>query len=331
MLVTLVWVAFVGIRGDIGGADYFAYRAFYSSINGFQGLEAFGWEPLFLLLGMSSKSLGLSFNQFLGLVGILGILPAVYVINKRSDSSPIGLFVYGVDFMLYGSFVILRAGIAIGLAFLVVDFLCEKKWSAALIAALVATGFHASATVLILYFLLSVELRPLVRTWLWYGAGTLGLVLLALSVSGIGSTINLGIARRLFFYLGNIGIETINPLNIVEILLAAFLVFRYSPRANPVLVNGFLSYMAFALLATLEAVFVRAGSFFRLVLPLLYPGIARAEPEGWLEKRFGTGTIQLFIFGYYLLKVTRWLILNGGDTPGSGAFTPYRTFWHVSG
>ena len=47
------WSIFAGIRLDIGGGDYFAYRDFYLSLKGFEGVTSStwnNWEPFFRYL-----------------------------------------------------------------------------------------------------------------------------------------------------------------------------------------------------------------------------------------------------------------------------------------
>lgn len=326
--VTAIWVAFAGIRGDIGGADYFAYRDFYATVNGFAGPTApTRWEPLFVFVAKACSAAGMGYNGFLATVAALGIIPAAMVIDKRSERTPLALFVYGIEFMLYGSFVILRAGIAIGLGFVAVDLLLQKRRAAALAAVAVAAGFHYSALALLAFIPFGFKLRPKARTALWALVGAAGAIILATAYSGIIGSINLPLFNRLSMYLVGVGIETINPLNIVELLLIAYVFMRYSRRDEAAIENGLFFFMAATLFACIEAIFVRIGSFYRIVVPLLYAEVAQAEPEGRLEKTFGKGVIQLGIFLYYLLKITRWLFLHGGDAPGSGAFTPFRTFW----
>lgn len=321
------WALFAGLRVEIGGKDYFAYSAFYDSLRGFLGADSAkyrNWEPLFRLLAQGAKGMGLSWHGFLTLVALLGTLPAVYVIDRHSKDSPLGLFVYGVEFMLYGSFVVLRAGIAIGIGFLVVDYSRQGKFLGAAALALLAAGFHYSGLVLLLYLPFSLELSPRLRSLGWATAGILGLVLALLAIYKIQVPGRL--AWRLLHYVQRIGRSTLNPLNILEILGVAWLIGRYAKGSAPVLRNGFFLFMVLSLFATLEAIFVRLGSFFRLCLPLLYPMIARAEPEGRLERSLGAAWVQSAIFLYYLAKISRWLLLNAG---GHGGFLPYR--WVLGG
>ncbi len=326
-LLAAAWALFAGLRVDIGGGDYFAYREFYDSLVGFHpgGSTMYrNWEPLFRLFAGCAKGFGLSWHGFLSCVALVGILPAVQVIDRHSKDNPLGLFVYGVEFMMYGSFVILRAGIAIGLGFLVVELSRERRFLTAAAVALIAAGFHYSGLFLLLYLPFAFELKPRLRIFLWGAVGLVGLVVAGLAIYRVDVPGHL--AWRLLHYVYKIGKSTLNPLNILEILGVSWLIRRYASGAPPVLVNGFFLYMVFSLFATLEAIFVRIGSFFRLCIPLLYTFIVKAEPKGFLERRFGTAWVSAAIFLYYLAKIVRWLLLNGG---GKGGFLPYR--WIMGG
>jgi len=321
VILSLAWALFAGLRSNIGGTDYLVYRDYYASLSGFGFGNGNPWEPLFKLLTGILKSAGLPWHGYLSVVALLGILPAVAVIEENSRETPLGLFVYGIEFMLYGSFVILRQGLALGLAFLVIDYVRKGKIVPALVACLLATGFHYSAILLLLYLPFSLSLHPKLRTGIWAAAGLLGLATVALVMSGAISAIGTPFTNRLISYLQYIGGATLNPLNVLEILGISYLLLRYGQKAPDIYYNGFFIFMIFALMATLEAIFVRMGSYFKIVLPLFYPILAAAEPEGALERRLGRAWLQVAIFVYYLAKITRWLILTRDELV---PFLPYR-------
>lgn len=319
-----LWSVFAGLRLDIGGNDYFVYRDAYASItSGSIGIGA-RFEPFFRLLMQFSHGLGMPYHGFLLIVAILGILPAVYVVERRSGDSPIGLYVYGIEFMLYGSFVILRQGIAIGIAFLVIDAVMDRKPIKALIFSIFAAGFHYSGLILLLYPLLSKELSPRLRSAVFAAAAAAGAAFLVVTLSSLSSLIWTNFTDRFIHYIAGGGGMRINPLNFIEVIALFYLMYRYAWDAAPVLKNAFLMLLIFTLYGTIEAIFVRFGSYFKIAVVLILPIAAMAKPEGRIERRFGAGSIQFIIFCYYLAKITRWLILNLNDV---GVFLPYRTIF----
>lgn len=318
-----LWSVFAGLRLDIGGNDYSIYRDAYASIAlGSIGIGA-QFEPFFRLLMQFSHGMGMPYHGFLLIVAILGILPAVYVVERRSGDSPIGLYVYGIEFMLYGSFVILRQGIAIGIAFLVMDAIMDRKPVRALVFSILAAGFHYSGLILLLYPLLSQELSPRRRNAIFASAAAAGAAFLVVALSGLSALIWTDFTDRFIHYIAGGGGMRINPLNFIEVIALFYLMYRYAWEAAPVLKNAFLMLLIFTLYGTIEAIFVRFGSYFKisvaLLLPLVVKGSAAAESR--TGRRVDTRILQAAIFCYYLAKITRWLLLNAG---GPGGFLPYR-------
>jgi len=319
-----LWSVFAGLRLDIGGRDYLIYMNDYERVSGFATTPS-RFEPLFRLLMQSCSGLGMSYHGFLLIVAILGILPAVYVIERRSGDSPIGLYVYGIEFMLYGSFVILRQGIAVGIAFLVIDAVMDRRPIKALVFSILAASFHYSALILLLYPLLSKEFLPGLRNAIFAFAAAAGAAFFVMASSGLGSIIRIGFFARFFSFISGEGRMQINPLNFIEVGALFYLIYHYAWDTAPVLKNAFLMLLVFTLYGTIEAIFVRFGSYFKIAVVLLLPlAVTGAAPEKQNRRPFETNILQLGIFCYYLAKITRWLILNLNDV---AVFLPYRTIF----
>lgn len=321
MLLAGAWAMFAGLRYEIGGSDYFAYRDFYLSLSGFKGIGASGWEPLFRFLCGLSSYLGLDYHGFLTLVALLGILPAVHVIESRMGESPIGLFAYGIEFMLYGSFVILRQSIAIGLAFMLLDAVLDKKPIKALLFCLAAAGFHYSALAMLLLLPFSWTITGRAKTALYLAAAIGGACFILLVFSG-RQRLGFTLGDRLFHYMGGGFAERINPLNFLELVLLALLLRRYAGKSEGPIGGAFMLTIVFMNFGLISSIFVRVASYFKVAVPLFLSTAVRGEPEGRLERRFGTAWIHLAIFAYYYAKIARWLLVNAG---GLGGFLPYRT------
>jgi hypothetical protein len=316
-LLAGAWALFAGLRSGIGGNDYYAYQDFYASISGFRIGQAASFEPLFCLLGISLKAIGLSYHGFLCVVALLGILPAVYVIDRRCEEPALGLYVYGMEWMLYASFVILREGIALGIAFLAFDALYDRKRLRFLCLAVLAGLFHSSAFVLLPLVFFTGELKPRTRSALLFATAALFLLLEGGAYLGLYSGAQ-GITARLLRYIGWGAYERLNPLNVVEILLFWFLIARYASDSKPFERNLYFLYTCVALLAVGHAVIIRFGYYYELALAFLFPQIAYSKKVSTLERFLLVG----FIAAYFLAKTFRWLSLNGFYL---GGFLPYRT------
>jgi hypothetical protein len=317
-VLALAWSLFAGLRLGIGGNDYFAYEGFYGALRGLVfGSADPRFEPLFRWLGLASKALGIGFHGFLSLSALLAILPAVYVIDRHSDGEPVALIVFGIEWMLYGSFVIIRQSIAMGLAFLAYDALKEKRliWFTAFVA--IAAGFHYSALLLFVLPLFMKTLDYRLRTAFFASACALLCALeLFLNIGALeGSQISL--LNKLLHYLGPGGANRLNLLNVAEILALSVLAHRYLREELPLFRNAYFLYICFAILALQDAIFIRFGWYFEIAIVLLIPTMLR---EAW-KHRYEGQIVSLGLFLYYAAKIARWLLTNAD---GLGGFLPYR-------
>ncbi|HWP69307.1 MAG TPA: EpsG family protein, partial [Rectinemataceae bacterium] len=173
--------------------------------------------------------------------------------------------------------------------------------------------------------LLSKELSPRLRNAVFAVAAAAGTVFLVVTLSSLSSLIWTSFTDRFIHYIAGGGGNKINPLNFLEVFVLFFLMNRYAWHAEPVIKNAFLILLIFTLYGTIEAIFVRFGSYFKIAVVLLLPlAVTGAAPEKQNRHRFETNILQLGIFCYYLAKITRWLILNLNDV---AVFLPYRTIF----
>jgi hypothetical protein len=318
-LLSALWALFAGMRLGIGGYDYANYNDFYAGISGWQAGSKGYYEPLFKLTGIAAKAIGFHFHDFLAIVALLGILPSVYVIDKRCEISAIGLFAYGMEWMLYASFVILRQGMAMGLALLAVDALFDKKRLRFILVIIVAGFFHSSAFVFLPLAFFQGELRPRLRNALFVAAAALFLL-----IEGGRVVLDYGrfqgLAGRLLHYLAPAGYERLNPLNIVEIVGFWFLVLRYAADAPPLERNMYFFYTCLAMVAQGHAVIIRFGYYYEFGLAFLLPRVASSKKASGFERILVSGIVM----AYLLAKICRWLLRNAG---GDGGFLPYRTIF----
>lgn len=307
--LSLAWALFAGLRLGIGGNDYFAYEAFYAAPS--------LYEPLFRALGRLSLAAGTGAHGFFSLVALLIALPSIYVIDKKAGDDPLALLIYGMEWFLYGSFVILRQGIAMGLAFLAYDAIDERRYPAFAAFAAAAAGFHYSALVLLALPLFMGELKPALR-WLLLGGAFAVLAGLegAIQMGWQFSSPNPLISRLLIYFLPQ-SAERLNLLNIAEIAAWFVLINRYAPLKDALKRNAYLLYVCFAVLALQDAIFIRFGWYFEIAVALFLPLILK---EAW-KRRYEGAVVSVGLFLYYAAKTARWLLTNAD---GLGGFLPYR-------
>ena len=268
-LVAGIWL-FRGFRGEIKSTDYFIYKEVYLYPEELIS-RLYTYERLFIALIRLCQALGFSYNGFLLVVAILGILPSVYVINKRSGLAELALFIYAIEFMLPYSFIFLRQGIALGLAFLALDALMDDRKIGALLFTVIAANFHYSALILIPLIIVNREVKPGVRSGIYWMVAFSGISIIVLSFSEFGKYFAKGFFEKLLRYLIGGGM-TINPLNFLEIYLI-FVVLNRKRKKNshPALWNSFDLVLLFFIFGTIEAIFIRFAVYFKAGVLILCP------------------------------------------------------------
>ncbi len=321
LALTAGWVLFATIRLDIGGGDFFVYRSFYASIDvSHYSIPGNSWEPLFKGLAFIAKAAGLTYNGFLGLVALVGILPAVYIIEKRSGETPLGFFVYGIQWMLYGTFVILREGLAIGIGFIAIDALLDRKWIRFALAALVAFGFHYSALCILLLPFFVDEVSPRTRTWLFIAAGLAFLAVEVGTYSNLFGIFHAGIPLRLAHYLTQGRQEPLNLLNVAEVVGISILVQRYASKSPALLRNAYFLYTLFIVLALQHAIIQRMARYEEISSAFLLAAVVDPGEDRKRERSI----VSMILVLYFLAKIGRWLITSAN---GPGGFLPFRTIF----
>lgn len=313
-----LWAVFAGLRNGIGGGDYFAYRDFYESISGTKAGMATYFEPGFRWLAAGVKAVGIPYHGFLGIVALLGILPAVYVIDRRIEKpeyAAFALFIYGIEWMFYNSFVVLREGIALGLAFLALDSLLDGQKLRFVLICLAAACFHISALVMLPLVFMNRELKS------WVLKLILALAILAFAgLEGGAYVFNYGAAtgiagRLLKFWNGN-NYEFLNPLNAIEICAFIWLIWHYAGDSDALERNMYFIYGCIAIMSVAHSVIIRFGYYYEIALALLLPRAAASKRAGIAERSL----MVIGLTAYFLAKMARWLIKNSDD-----GFLPYRT------
>jgi hypothetical protein len=315
-LLAGLWAMFAGLRNGIGGGDFYAYQQIYAGIVGFYLQAGKAFEPLFSLLCIAAKAAGIPYNGLLSIVALLIALPSAYVIDRRSEESALALFVFGIEWFLYVSFVVLRQGLAVGFSFLAIDFLLDKRWRGAVIAAAIAIGFHYSAIMLVPLFFCTGRLRNRTRLIFFLVAAAIFGVFELTSSRMAWRDATQGLFNRFLTYVSGGKVEPLNLLNYLEIGAVWLLIERYAEDAHPLLKNGYFVYSCCALAAMRQAIVIRFAWYPELALALLIPAICEA-------RRVSRGA-RILLYGgltaYFLAKTCRWLLLNGG---GLGGFLPY--------
>lgn len=137
-------ILFAGLRAYTIGTDTPTYKAV------FQYLEP--KEPLWYGLNIIISSLGLSYTSLLIAASSLTMIPLAIAIKRSSINPQLSIFIYYGLFGYLNSFNTMRQLVAVSFVLLAYTY-CKKKYKCIALI-IVAVGFHYSAIVALLIFLI---------------------------------------------------------------------------------------------------------------------------------------------------------------------------------
>lgn len=153
------------------GNDYFNYIRIFrecSASEGMSGIISLGYEPGFYLV---NKLIGL-FTQNIVVVfavySVIILVPAAIAIYKYSKNIWLSCFAYVCFTFFYASMGFVRQSIAAAIILVSYGFIRDRKHIAVIIVTIVATLFHYTALVLLVFYLLGL-IRPTKKRLAIYG------------------------------------------------------------------------------------------------------------------------------------------------------------------
>lgn len=316
----LVSIMIAGLRDMIGGFDVYIYAEVYEVL---RGKYLFIYEPFekgfltyfYILQTISTK------REFMFFISALIMtLLHFYSIKKHSPNIGISLFIYFCKFFLF-SFVYLRQGFAMGIAWLSLFYIIEKRYYVTAAFLLLAFFFHKSSIVF-LPFLLIAHKKFTARE-----LGVMAAGIIFISITPIGSFLTSFLAEaseseKLSAYTSKSG--AVNLFYLIEgglgiYLASIFNKYFYLNKQTTVIFNGFFMYSIVILAGLTNATFIRFSWYYFIFVVLALPYIYYFY--SWKNKFFQP-QFKLLLFLYYSLVFFRLLIVyDGGD------FMPYKTIF----
>lgn len=170
-ITTLIVLCLVsGTRYYMGGSDYYVYKAVYDNmptipefINKFLNIHdyynTFGMETGYLLINSLIKSFGINFFGFT-LLHSLFFYGCLYLgLKKYTENFSFLIIVFMYKMFFYNTFISLRQSITIGIFFLTMHYIFEKKIYKYFLTSVIAVLFHNGALLLFfVYFINKIKL-----------------------------------------------------------------------------------------------------------------------------------------------------------------------------
>ena len=310
-------ILIAGFRDMIGGYDVYIYAQVYEL--GYEFITSYspfekGFSWYYIVLNIFNDS-----REFMFFITALFMfLLHFYTIKKYSPILYFSAFVFFCKFFLM-SFVYLRQGLAMGLVWLSIPLLLNKKYVKFLVIVVIAFYFHRSAILFLpLLFIAQRKVNPyqlfLITTGTFIvSLSPLGPLILNYLIGGFGDD-------RIMHYTTTYSAANLFYLMEAGLLSYFALKFQkdfYQEKRTTLIFNGFVLYILIIIISLTNATFIRLSwvyfIFVVLALPYLYHFIKDAK----LKRTF-----KILVFVYYSLVFFRLLLVfDGGD------FLPYKSIF----
>lgn len=154
-----IWLTLCAFRQSGGGSDLQLYTEVFRSLNDSDTLAnamqlSFGWEPGYVALMLLAKRIGIE-NPTILFAGIAVFNFAVITrfLVRFGDSPAFSFLFYLSTYLVWQQFVLVRQSIAISLILIATTQIIAGKRFRALIFVLLASTFHYSAILCLLFFI----------------------------------------------------------------------------------------------------------------------------------------------------------------------------------
>lgn len=326
-----------GTRYKLGGTDYFVYEKMFNAvpiINDFNFdtvhdiYGTFGAEKGYLYLNSIIKSLGFNFFGFTLIHSIFFYFSLYKGLKNYTYNFNLLIIVFIYKMFFYNTFISMRQSITIGIFFLAMHYIQEKKIVKYFAMCFIATFFHNGAFILFLvYFINKFHLtkKMLIKINIFF-IPTIFLSIINFPILNYFNFIvkllsdpTLIDKTNSLVYGGNA--SSIGIFHTLEYFLIMFLVIHFFEEIISLDKNVEFILKLFVILLPLFTLFrgyeilTRFKDYFIMTYPIILGYLCMID-EKKMRKILQIGTVSVCLFGYI-----RYLILFDG-----GALMPYSSY-----
>lgn len=309
VLLLVILGGVVGWRDHVG-TDYGTYTDIFSVIRNVPYSQLIREdEPIFSVLNHACADLFGDYVPMFVFMAMLSVALLLYGIYRESSQYWLSMFLliagmYYFD-LLNGS----RQMVATAIMFAAYPLLKRKKWILLILLTLVATGFHASAPVILAVFLFAAYVRP-GSLLMWIVVAVF--IVFFLSYQGFVDFLTniMSSMENRYAHYDKMLSQSGQGANVLRFALALIPVLfgmfswrqiKHRRKDAGILLNLSLTNALFMLLATRHWIFARYCMYFGVYNVLLWPEILNAfEPR---SKRLMTMGVVCVYFIYFLLII----------------------------
>lgn len=314
-LILLILIS--GLRDMIGGYDVYIYSEIYESPYEFLAIYdqfELGFRAYYLFLRIFSD------NRHFMLFMTATIMMSLFFYNLKKHSPLVyfSIFILFCKFYLM-SFVYLRQGIAMGVVWLALPFIFDRKYIKFFLLILVAFFLHKSSIIFLPMFLLANIRLKNIHLLL------IAVIALIVSLTPLSTLLLENLAEsvddsKVSVYISKSG--GINFFYLLEALLLVILLLKfktkfYETKWGTLIMNGFFAYIIISIVALTNASFVRFTWYYFIFLAVALPYI-----YNFIQDKKSKNAFKLLVFLYFGLLYFRLLFLYD-----DGDLMPYKTIF----
>lgn len=312
-LLTIAAPVFISAVRFGVGTDYFGYVEIYKRINTWSSYAVwsyYGHEPLYLFLNKVAFYL---FGSEWGIFFLSSFIIHIFIVMgidyfKKDMSLPLALFLYYMILFNFGLNGI-RSAIAVSIIFFAIRYIYKRKLIAYTIYVLIATMFHNTAIICILFYFLGWKKSKeytIMKNIIYYFSIVISPILL---VYALNYFIKIPIFSQYSHYILNtkISIKFGFLLDILPVIFPIFLFKRqiqaknesYEPLINLSLLNIPFQYIGYYVnwggrLA------LYTNSFYFILIPIVIASIKSHKNKLIVKKYYIFYFIIIYLFKYVL-------------------------------
>lgn len=306
-----------GFRDMIGGYDVYVYSEIYESSYEFLAVYNL-FEPGFRLYYLFLRIFSDDRQFMLFMTSLIMMSLMFYNLKKNSPIVYFSVFVLFCKFYLM-SFVYLRQGIAMGVIWLSIPFIFEKKYIKFSLIILLAFFLHKSSIIFMpMYFIAHIKLKNI-------NLFVIAVIAFIISLTPLSTLLLENLAEsvddsKVSIYIsksGGINFFYLFEALVLIILLLKFKAKFYETKWGTLMMNGFFTYIIISVIALTNASFVRFTWYYFIFLAVFLAYIYT-----FIEDKKSKNAFKLIVFLYFGLLYFRLLFLfDDGD------FMPYKTIF----
>lgn len=328
ILLLIFFILYVGFRKDLGGSDYFVYKAYFNAVPVPWKLGSFSYfihyRYFYKLLNSIVKIFTDQFFWFTLVIAIITLTILFKQTYKYLMYPFFGMIFYLYKTFFFTNFVVLRQSIAMMIFFIAIKYIIDRKFYKYVLIMLIATLFHTSAILLLpMYFINRINLakfNPAKLVIISFIAGfvskyILEALLFITKLLHVGPTI-IGKVQGMVTHTGSM----FNP-HMIE-AIAYVIIFEkirksHMNEKDKIFYNIFTIYVVTLFMFARCDIFIRVSMYF--YIGIMYLMSRRLE----YIKNAKVRLLFVYILGViFLLGYIKYIISFNG-----GSLMPYRTIF----